>query len=307
MSALSQLELELRRAVAAGEFDVYYQPVVSLADGGLAAFESLARWRHPARGPLAASEFFAVAEQTRLIDEIGAWVLYESCRQLGEWRELLQSDAPPCVSVNVNARQLARPGFVERLRQTLSETNLPARCLKLEINERALTTNTETPTTDPDALTTNTDAFINALARLRALGVRLAIDDLGTDFHSSGAVFPSASPFRRLSFDALKIDRALTNRACACAREARALAGAVALASHVGASVVAKGVETDEQHARLAALGCTHAQGFLYSAPVAAEDALALIRRAARATRAPNFQTRPADRSLSRLTQVLVA
>jgi EAL domain-containing protein (putative c-di-GMP-specific phosphodiesterase class I) len=291
--ARTKLEDELRRAVSVGEFEVYYQPVVALCDGGLAGFEALARWRHPRRGVLATSEFIRVAEETRLIADIGAWVLFESCRQVSEWRELLRPDEALNISVNVSASQLACAGFVERVGWTLSETKLPPRCLKLEINEGALKTNER--------------ALADSLARLRALGVRLTLDDFGTGFSSPNRL-------RRLHFDTLKIDRTLVARARAHDREARAVRDdacavgeALALASRLRMTAVAEGVETDEQRARLVALGCEYAQGFLYSEPVAAEDALALIRRNSRTNAARDFNSHAADRSLSRLTQILAA
>jgi EAL domain-containing protein (putative c-di-GMP-specific phosphodiesterase class I) len=286
MSEHFQLESELRRAAVRGEFEVYYQPVVALGDGGLVDFEALVRWRHPSRGTLAASEFIRAAEETRLIEEIGACVLYESCRQLSEWREFLPAHAPQCVSVNLSAVQLAQTDFVERVSRTLCETNLPPHCLKLEIRESELKTDDR--------------AFRLTLASLRSLGVRLAIDDFGARFSSPNRLL-------RLPFDTLKLDRALVKRACEHTREAETFGATLTLAARLGMTVVAEGVEQDDEHARLASLGCRYAQGFLYSKPFDAEDALSFMRRAQRATHTQGQHSYTTDRSLSRLTQILAA
>jgi EAL domain-containing protein (putative c-di-GMP-specific phosphodiesterase class I) len=274
-AARLSLESDLRHAIERRELEVFYQPVVALATGKLAGLEALVRWRHAVRGTLAPPEFIALAEETRLINDIGGWVLFEACRQIAEWRELLPASRfALSVGVNLSVRQLARPGLVERVAQTLDETNLPPQCLKLEITESAVT---------GDA--------VAALTRLRSLGVRLALDDFGTGL---------ASPrqLRRLPFDTLKIDRSLISRVDARGEDTEAVRAAIALASNLGLTVVAEGVETDAQRQRLGALGCDYAQGFLYSKPADAETTLGFIRRDFRHTD---------DRSLSRLTQILAA
>src|SRR3712207_2215 len=170
--ALARLRLEndLRRAVEHREFEVYYQPVITLSTGKLSGFEALVRWRHPERGIVSPAVFVPLAEETRLITEIGAWVLGEACRQMSEWRELIPAQLHLTVSVNLSSKQLTQPGLPELVRRTLRETNLPPHCLKLEITESAVMDNAE--------------GAASLLAQLRALGIQLSIDDFGTGYSS---------------------------------------------------------------------------------------------------------------------------
>jgi EAL domain-containing protein (putative c-di-GMP-specific phosphodiesterase class I) len=283
----ARLESELQLAVKRDELEVYYQPVVALATGRLKGFEALVRWRHAERGILPPSKFIPLAERTRIIDDIGGWVLFEACRQMSEWREMLPASRVAfSVGVNISAAQLTRPAFVELVTRTLEETNLPPQSLKLEINESALARGDR--------------AAFAALTRLRSLGILLAFDDFG-------AGLSSLLQLRRLPFDMLKIDRSLVSRVGRRGENAQGASAAVALASKLGLTVVATHVETDEQRERLGALGCEYAQGFLYSKPVDAETTLALVRRDLRSPGAHGLARRDADRSLSRLTQILAA
>lgn len=288
-SARAALENDLRRAIERRELEVYYQPVVALSTGRLAGFEALVRWHHAELGMLPASEFIPMAERTRIIKDIGGWALFEACRQMAEWRDLLPTPASPAafsVGVNISARQLARPGLVELVARTLDETTLPPRCLEVEVNE--------------SVLTRNEGAAVAALTRLRSLGVRIAVDDFRMGI-------ASASRLRRMPFDTLKIDRSLISRVGGRGDAARDVGAAVALASDLGLTVVAAGVETDAQRERLGALGCEYAQGFLYSKPADAETTLGFIRRNSRAGDAHGPAPYADDRSLSRLTQILAA
>ncbi|HVF45852.1 MAG TPA: EAL domain-containing protein [Pyrinomonadaceae bacterium] len=286
--ALARLRLEndLRRAVEHREFEVYYQPVITLATGKLSGFEALVRWRHPERGIVSPAEFIPLAEETRLITEIGAWVLTEACRQMSEWRELIPSQQHLTVSVNLSSKQLTRPGLPDLVRRTLGETGLPPHCLKLEITESAVMDNAE--------------SAASLLAQLRALGIQLSIDDFGTGYSS-------LSYLHRFPVDTLKIDRSFVAKMTDNSENGEIVRTIVTLASNLGMCVVAEGVETEEQHARLEALGCEYAQGFLYSRPVEAESALALIRRGVRPALTHTLTADGTDRSLFRLTQVLAA
>jgi EAL domain-containing protein (putative c-di-GMP-specific phosphodiesterase class I) len=277
---------ELRRAFERREFEVYYQPVVALSTGRLSGFEALARWRHPVRGVVGPSEFIPLAEEARLLTEIGGWVLEEACRQTCEWRELIPSQQHLTVGVNLSFGQLARPDLVGRVRRTLRETGLPPDCLKLEVSE--------------SDVASNADAAAPVLMRLRALGVRLSIDDFGTGL-------ASPSYLRRIPVDTLKVDRPHVALTADGGDGGETVRAAVALASALGAELVAEGVEAPEQHARLEALGCEYAQGFLYSEPVDAESALSLIRVGVRTPRSLALAREEADRSLFRLAQVLAA
>jgi diguanylate cyclase (GGDEF)-like protein len=284
--ALARLRLEndLRRAVEHGEFEVYYQPVIALASGKLSGFEALVRWRHPERGIVGPAEFIPLAEETRMVTEIGGWVLGEACRQMSEWRELIPSQQHLTVSVNLSSKQLTQPGLAESVRRALRDTELPPHCLKLEITESAVMDNAEGAAT--------------LLAQLRALGIQISIDDFGTGYSS-------LSYLHRFPVDTLKIDRSFVAKMTDNSENGEIVRTIVTLASNLGMGVVAEGVETAEQHARLEALGCEYGQGFLYSRPVEAESALALIRRGVPAPHAhiPN----DTDRSLFRLSQILAA
>jgi diguanylate cyclase (GGDEF)-like protein len=284
--ALARLRLEndLRRAVEHREFEVYYQPVVVLSTGKLSGFEALVRWRHPERGIVGPSEFIPLAEETRMVTEIGGWVLKEACRQMSEWRELIPSQQHLTVSVNLSSKQLTQPGLAESVRRTLCETALPPHCLKLEITESAVMDNAE--------------GAASVLAQLRALGIQLSIDDFGTGYSS-------LSYLHRFPIDTLKIDRSFVAKMTDNSENGEIVRTIVTLASNLGMCVVAEGVETGEQHARLEALGCEYGQGFLYSMPVEAEAALALIRRGVPTPHA--HVPHDTDRSLFRLSQVLAA
>jgi diguanylate cyclase (GGDEF)-like protein len=280
--ALARLRLEndLRRAVEHQEFEVYYQPIVTLRTGELSGFEALVRWRHPERGLVQPSEFIPLAEETRLIGEIGEWVLYEACRQMSEWHELMPAHQRLNVSVNLSSKQLTQPGLIERVRRTLHETRLPPHCLKLEITESAVMDNAE--------------AAATALAQLRGLGIQLSIDDFGTGYSS-------LSYLHRFPVDTLKIDRSFVSRMGEGDENAEIVRTIVTLASNLGMAVVAEGVETEEQHALLDALCCEYGQGYLYSKPLDTEGALAIIRRNHRATPGHALAPYATDSSLSRL------
>jgi diguanylate cyclase (GGDEF)-like protein len=286
--ALARLRLEndLRRAIEHREFQVFYQPIVSLSTGRLAGFEALVRWRHPERGIVSPAEFIPLAEETRMIAEIGEFVLRESCRQLTEWRELMPSQQNLFVSVNLSSKQLAQPNLVERIRQTLRETALPAHCLKLEITESAVMENAE--------------SAASILTQLRSLGLQLSIDDFGTGYSS-------LSYLHRFPVDTLKIDRSFVSRMGEGGENAEIVRTIVTLASNLGMAVVAEGVETEEQHIRLEALACEYGQGYLYSAPVDAAAAVSLLRAGQSAPLAHGPAPSDADASLARLRQILAA
>jgi len=282
-----QLENDLRRAVEHNEFEVFYQPIVALGDGKIAGFEALVRWRHPERGLVSPVEFIPLAEETRLITEIGEWVLRESCRQMSEWRDLLPpSHRPLIISVNLSSKQLTQPDLIERIKQILRETGLPPHLLKLEITESAVMDNAE--------------SAASMLAQLRDLGIRLSIDDFGTGYSS-------LSYLHRFPVDTLKIDRSFVSRMGQGDENSEIVRTIVTLASNLGMTVIAEGVETEAQHEQLSALGCEYAQGYLYAKPANAETALGLIRRDLRVTDPRAAAPYADDRSLSRLTQILAA
>jgi diguanylate cyclase (GGDEF)-like protein/PAS domain S-box-containing protein len=253
---LLSLETDLRRAAERGELTLHYQPVVSLAGRGLVGFEALVRWRHPRRGVVQPAEFIPLAEETGLILQIGEWVLTEACRQLKEWRDKWAAAHELSVSVNLSGRQFTQPDLVERVVCAAQRAGLPLRCLNLEVTESLLMENIETAA--------------GKLEVLRQLGVEISIDDFGTGYSS-------LSYLHRLPIDTLKVDRSFVTRMGGGDENAEIVRTVVALAKSMGMKVVAEGVETTGQEALLRELGCDAGQGFLFSCPVGAEEAEALL------------------------------
>lgn len=239
---------QLREALALGQLRVHYQPRVTISgQTGLIGFEALVRWEHPRRGLLGPAEFLQVAEHSGLIPEIGDWVIDQALDQIRRWREARPGVS---ISVNVSASQLADAKFPDRLAWSIERAGGDPSVLCLEIAARSLVQGG----LDGDVL-----------AELSELGVDLAIDDFGL----GGS---SLEQLRSLPLDMLKIDRSFVTR-LGTDSEDDALVGAVVELGHaLGLSVVAEGVETDRQLARLRALGCDGAQGFLFSQPVPEES-----------------------------------
>jgi diguanylate cyclase (GGDEF)-like protein/PAS domain S-box-containing protein len=240
---------ELRQAVEANQLRVVYQPIVHLGQATPAGVEALVRWQHPRRGLLAPAEFIQVAEDTGLVVPLGAWVLRQACRDL---TEILDGVGQPdlIVSVNLSARQLTTPGLLGMVESVLKEFGLAPWRLCFEITE--------------SVLMDDVDTAIALLSDLRALGVRLAIDDFGTGYSSLGYL-------RRFPVDIVKLDRAFV-AGLGTDTAADAITAAVINLGHaLDLSVIAEGVETEEQLTVLRALRCDRAQGYLWSAPQSPE------------------------------------
>jgi diguanylate cyclase (GGDEF)-like protein len=248
-----ELERDLGTALDHDELELHYQSAIALADGEPYVFEALLRWNHPVRGRVSPVDFIPVAEDTGHIIEIGAWVLREACEfAVTASREL---GRPVAMSVNVSPHQLAAGNLHEVVVIALGASGLPADRLVLEVTE--------------GVLVRDLDQVRATLQGLRDLGVRVAIDDFGTGFSS-------LSYLRDLPADVVKIDRSFVNDLGAD-RDADALvASIIAMAGSLGLSVVAEGVETEQQAAVLRGLGCAYAQGFLWSRPVPGASVLAL-------------------------------
>jgi diguanylate cyclase (GGDEF)-like protein len=243
-----ELGTQLQSAVELGQLRVVYQPIVDLASGRTAGVEALVRWDHPDRGVVSPGEFIEIAEENGAILPIGRWVLREACRQASRWSA--EADAL-FLSVNVSAREIQQPEFVESVKGTLAEANLDPRRLNLEITETALLR--ATPTT------------IGTLESLRQMGVRIVIDDFGTGYFS-------LSHLRQFPVDTLKIASEFVQTDGRDAKSA-ALAGAiVAMSESLQITTVAEGIEDAEQAARMFALGCTYGQGYFFARPLAPED-----------------------------------
>ncbi len=240
-----QTERALRRAVEAGELRALYQPIVALREGRLAAVEALVRWEQSDGGQLEPAEFLPFAEECGLIVPIGAWLLEEACRQAARWRGD-SSNTPVTMHVNLSERQFAEPHLVDLVHEVLAATGTEPDQLCLEVTERVLGTN---PTS---AATT--------LKRLAGLGVQVAIDDFGTGYSS-------ITSLKALPIGALKIDRSLVARLDGDPDDDAVAAAVIGLARTLGLTVIAEGVETPRQLARLDQLGCDFAQGYLFARP----------------------------------------
>jgi diguanylate cyclase (GGDEF)-like protein len=242
---LERMELEngLRRAVQRGELVVHYQPEIALEDQRVTGFEALVRWDHPERGLLQPVHFMQIAEETGLIVEIGAFVLREACRQAAEWRAW---GAELDVAVNVSARQLIQPDFLDLVKGALEENALPADALCLEITESAVMR-------DPEVV-------LATLSVVKELGVKIALDDFGVGFSS-------LTQLRELlPLHALKVDRSFI-RGLEDNRNSAIVAAVVMMATTLGVTAIAEGVETEEQLAQARALGCDSSQGYFFTAP----------------------------------------
>ena len=241
-----RLETDLRRALRRGELSVRYQPIVGLDTRRLFGFEALARWAHPTRGLLPPEEFISLADETGLITPLGLWVLREACRQGREWVDWFGAAAVP-ISVNISARQLGAPDFVEHVEATLVETRFPGRLLILEIKEAAMI--------DSPAMAAS------RVERLRGLGVSVSMDDFGIG-HTGLSLLHS------VPVDSLKIDRSFVARLGVDPAAAAMVRSVVSLAQTLGVDTIAEGVEGREQLEMLRGLSCGFAQGHLFSEAV---------------------------------------
>lgn len=248
-AAAGRLSIEngLRRALDRDELAIQYQPIVRLADAQIVGFEALVRWRSPDGRMIEPSEFIPIAEETGLINAVGAWVLRGACRRMADVNRVRAKSAPLTVSVNVSTCQFAQASFPSIVEACLAETSLDPRCLVLELTETALMENP------------GNAALV--LARLRAHGIRIHLDDFGIGYCA-------LSYLRRFPIDSLKIDRTFI-QAVPGRKEDQAIVQAIlSLATAFGLEVVAEGVETGEQWAHMNNLQCGYGQGFYFSRPI---------------------------------------
>jgi diguanylate cyclase (GGDEF)-like protein len=249
-----ETEQDLRQALDRDEISPYYQPVVSTATGEVLGFEALVRWQHPTRGLLSPAAFLEVALETGLVVALGRRVLERACRDLAAWDAardaagIADGAARPWVSVNIDAQQLHLDGFADDVARVLAETGTPPDRIRLELTENAFLDLTS----------------IEATRRLRALGIRLAVDDFGTGYSS-------LQYLRRLPVDVLKIDRSFLEDLSVDPQAAAVVEAIVQLSHTMRLTVVAEGVETGEQLARLGSMGCDASQGYLIARPMPAE------------------------------------
>jgi len=248
VNARAAMEEELRRGIKTNEFLLYYQAQIDR--GNLVGAETLLRWRHPVRGILSPGAFISLAEETGLILPLGDWVMETACQQIAAWAGR-KGQEEISLAVNISARQLRDPDFVGNVLQTLERTGADPHNLKLELTESMLVENIE------DVITKMTD--------LKSHGLRFSLDDFGTGYSSLAYL-------RRLPLDQLKIDQAFVRdilKDASCGAIAQSI---ISLSKAMGLSVIAEGVETEEQRDFLARLGCHSYQGFLFSRPVPLEE-----------------------------------
>lgn len=250
------LDADLRRALENREFQVYYQPILSLVNNQIIGFEALVRWQHPERGLVSPAEFIPLAEESSLIIPLGAWVLREAITQIMAWQQKFLANPPLSISVNVSAVQLVQSCFIERIDLLLKETGINPLSLKLEITETAVMENARSVT--------------NILEYLKDRGIHLSIDDFGTGYSS-------LSYLHTFPFDTLKIDRAFVSRMSVDPKNLEIIRTIIILAHNLGMDLVAEGIETREQLNQLQELKCEHGQGYLFSRPVDSEAAERLL------------------------------
>lgn len=240
------LETELTKALANGEFELFYQPQVRLEDNALIGAEALIRWRHPQRGLLSPAEFMPVVNSSALSDPVACWVMRTACRQGALWE---RSGHRLRIAVNL-APSLIHSGLLFELLETvLAETQVSPSSVEVEVTE--------------DILLANADAALQLFRKVQQLGIRIVFDDFGTGY-------ASLSYLRAFPLDGLKIDRSFVSNLRANSTDAVIVKSTVTLAKHLGLTVVAEGIEDDVTSRLLAEMGCDEGQGYLFGAPVPA-------------------------------------
>lgn len=253
------LEADLRSGLARGEFELFFQPIVSLARREIVGMEALLRWHHPERGLMLPEDFLPIAEEAGLAQPIARWAIREACACAASWPESYR------IAVNVSARQLADAEFIPTVTGALRSAGLTPDRLEIDITERALA--------DPSPQMHET------LLACRDIGVRIALDDFGTGYDSLGNL-------QKFPFDRIKIEPSLLKGGVERSESFAMLRAVAALAAGLRIETTVEGVETEEQLTRAKALGCREAQGFFISAPLPVQDVDAFIARHRRATAA---------------------
>lgn len=250
------LESQIRKAAELDQFVAYYQPIVDCESGEVAGFEALARWEHPELGMVSPGKFIPIAEECGAISAIGRFMLEESIQQLAKWNTKLSEGKPLYMSINVSKRQLLQPGFIEHLDQTITRAGVNPAHVNLEV--------TETLVID------HGDTVVKILEQCKQLGVRLSMDDFGTGLSS-------LTHLHKYPVDVLKIDQAFVKHLEDKSMYTAVVLAIVTLAKNLGMSIVVEGIERIEQLVQIQALDCEYAQGYLFSKPVPADEAVKLI------------------------------
>jgi len=253
-STLLISEEEIQQALENKQFVIYYQPIVAADTGQIKAAEALLRWQHPNHGLVMPDQFIPFCEETRLILPIGAWMLRSACQQLKSWHELGYSEL--CIAINVSSCQLDHYDLLALVREVLAETKIPPSCLELEITETLVMSDIE--------------ANIIVLQTLQDLGVKLSLDDFGTGYSS-------LSYLKSLPIDILKIDKSFIKDITTKKNSIEIVNAIIALAKSLGLSIIAEGVEKQEQLAILQEKHCDLIQGYLFSKPIPEQEFLQLV------------------------------
>jgi diguanylate cyclase (GGDEF)-like protein len=250
MVARRTIEQDLHRADLDAEFELFYQPVVHARTREIVGAEALVRWNHPVRGLLSPAEFIPVAEQCGLMNRLGDWIINKACCDAAGWPAQVR------IAVNLSPIQLRRPRFMLGVVRTLHATGLPPQRLEFEITETALLGDAQ--------------AARALLQQFKNIGIHIALDDFGTGYSS-------LSHLRLFPIDTIKIDRSFVNGFNVAADSTAIVTAVVRLAAELGMTTTAEGIETAEQLAQLAAVGCTHVQGYYLGRPQARADFERLI------------------------------
>jgi diguanylate cyclase (GGDEF)-like protein/PAS domain S-box-containing protein len=247
MESRLTLEAELVRAVDRNEFELFYQPQVRLADGGLIGAEALIRWRHPVRGLLAPAEFMPVVNTSPISDRIGAWVLATACRQAREWE---QAGHKVRIGINLSPSQLRSGDLAATVADMLDSTGLTPSLLELEVTE--------------DILLADEDRVLDIFRRIQQLGARIVFDDFGTGYGS-------LSYLKKFPLDGLKIDRSFVFELLSDPGDAAIVGSTIGLSRQLGLAVIAEGIENRATADLLASMGCEEGQGYFFGRPMPAE------------------------------------
>jgi diguanylate cyclase (GGDEF)-like protein/PAS domain S-box-containing protein len=276
LQARRALELDLRRALAAGEFQLYYQPLYNLGDDRVTGCEALLRWNHPERGMVSPADFIPLAEEIGLIVQLGEWVLREACAEAARWPDHVR------LAVNLAPAQFRDRGLVRTVISALAVSGLPAERLELEITE--------------SVLLQDNAANMSMLHDLKALGVRISMDDFGTGYSS-------LSYLRSFPFDKIKIDQTFVRDILKDSDALAIIKAVLDLGSSLGIVTTAEGVETVEQLNALRDQGCAEIQGYFISRPAPASEIARMLNVEARDLRAPaqaiRFKAAPSSSTIS--------
>lgn len=243
-SHLMQLETGLRKAIEKNELEIYYQPQLDLGTNKVTSFEALLRWKHPVLGFVSPAEFIPVAEDTGLILSIGEWIIHTVCRKLKQWNK--SGYGPVSIGINLSPKQFQQPELVNIIEQTIKQNQIYPGSLEFELTEGAMQ--------DPKRT-------LETLAKLKEIGVRISVDDFGTGYSS-------LSYIKKLPIDTLKIDQSFVKDVLHDEKDAAITTTIIHLAQSLGLSVIAEGVEEEQQVEFFKIMGCHKVQGYFFSKPI---------------------------------------